>query len=185
MRPYFLTTLLYFFCGSRCVIAILLMNGLIFLLACSPTYWLACVANVCLSEQVPLDCLAEDPSTAAAAAATDDAVYRCAKCRLQNTDYSNRYTKNNTNASHSVCGADIMKKSLTRIPSRTSATQLMMNCLAKSELPLTIFYMLSCHTACTLFPVNQNTQLISLTVTFWSKCCTRTPTRLRLFLLYR
>ena len=41
-----------------------------------------CVANVCLSDQVPLDCLAEDPSTGPAAAATDDAVYRCAKCRF-------------------------------------------------------------------------------------------------------
>jgi len=41
---------------------------------------LSCAANVCLNDQVPLDCLAEDPSTGAAAAA-DDAVYRCAKCR--------------------------------------------------------------------------------------------------------
>jgi len=44
-------------------------------------YLLTFVANVCLNDQVPLDCLAEDPSTAASDDAADDAVYRCAKCR--------------------------------------------------------------------------------------------------------
>jgi len=43
-------------------------------------YLIMCVANVCLNDQVPLDCLAEDPSDTSMAR-TDDAVFRCAKCR--------------------------------------------------------------------------------------------------------
>ena len=82
--------------------------------------------------------------------------------------------------------------SLTRIHSRTSATQLMINCLATSELSLTAFYMHSCHhhlshhrtmvlDSVHILSSYLNAQLISLAVTSWCECSTRTPTRPRLF----
>ena len=46
-----------------------------------PIYLITCAANITLNDQLPLDCLAEDPSTASVVK-TDDATYRCAKCRL-------------------------------------------------------------------------------------------------------
>ena len=78
-------------------------------------------------------------------------------------------------------------ENLTRIHLRTSATQLMMNCSSKSE-PPTTFYMHSCqhnppHHKITISDSVYthfsylNAQHISLTVTSWCACCTRTPTR--------
>ena len=71
--------------------------------------------------------------------------------------------------------------SLTRIRSRTSATQLMMNCSSKSE-PPTTFYIHSCqhnppHHKITISDSVYthfsylNAQHISLTVTSWCACC--------------
>jgi len=77
--------------------------------------------------------------------------------------------------------------SLTRTRSRTSATQLMMNCSPKSELPPTTFCMPFCHrhlphhrttvldSVYTHFSY-VNAQHISLTVISWCACCIRTAT---------
>ena len=72
-------------------VSVCVINSFTYLQIYLLAYLLTCVANVCLSDQVPLDCLAEDPSTVPAAAA-GDAVYRCAKCRLHTTQYNSSRT---------------------------------------------------------------------------------------------